>query len=501
MRDWRLSIGAIAILLGACGGGGAGAGGDHGGGDPDAAGSGGGGGSQGDPFAAQADTSEGLTNVGADLDAVLEHGALATACAEYAQAPGDRRKRLLCGKAMFFDESFGTAGIPKPLVTWLIDSFPDEVGPGFEKLGMIADPRSAEHVPLGLAPGAKLGTVDTLAFTCASCHFARLPDGRYAVGAPNHAYAYGRMNLDAAVLPALSIPGAKDSDHDPDALAAIQPLRDRMKADPAIGQALIAALLPLITGGGGAMPMFSKANEHWYARWRTGTMDFFIQPLPFDDQVHTVSKISALWGLPDASERAAHGIDSAMIGWTGSTVSELNFLTGFVDLGGGSLAAWPDDRLTPLADYLYSLRAPPALDPPDPAQVAAGRAVFDQACASCHGGPRGAGTRVYTYAEIGTDDAMQWWADGPDHDGAPCCGLRFGPGDALTHGIKAPRLVGLWAMTRLLHDGAIDSLEQLLCVAPRAGVAEPAFGDGGHRYGCELPAAARTDLIAFLRAH
>src|SRR5436190_10781287 len=84
-----------------------------------------------DPFTPQADGSEGLTNTSADLDAVLEHGALATACADYAADPGDRHARLLCGKAMFFDESFGTAGVPKPLLTWLIADFPDEVGAGF----------------------------------------------------------------------------------------------------------------------------------------------------------------------------------------------------------------------------------------------------------------------------------------------------------------------------------------------------------------------------------
>jgi len=479
----RESIAWIAAALAACG-----TSGSPPTGAPDA-------GSASDPFAAQPDTGEGLTNVSADLDAVLEHGALATACADYAKAPADRHLRLLCGKAMFFDEGFGTAGVPKPLLTWATSSFPDEVGPGFSKLGLIEDPRSSEHVPLGFPPGAKLGSVDTFAFGCASCHFARLPDGRYAVGAPNHAFEYGRMNLILAVLPALSIPGANEGDHDPDALAAIQPLRDRMKADPAIGQALLGALLPLL---GGTMPVFSKENEHWYARWRSGTMDFLIQPLPLDDRVHTVSKISALWGMPDAAEREAHGIGSAMIGWTGSTVSERNFLAGFVDIGGGVPADWPDDRFGPLLDYLYSLRAPA---PPSSSDSTQGRAVYVAHCQSCHGGPRGMGDHVYTYEEIGTDDAMRWWADGPDHDGAPCCGIAFQPGDLLTHGIKSPRLVGLWAMTRFLHDGAIDSLEQLLCLTPRRGVADPAFGDGGHTFGCDLPTADREAVLAYLRAH
>jgi hypothetical protein len=452
-----------------------------------------------DPFVAPADTSEGLTNISRDLDAVLEHGALATACADMAAAPGDRRLRLLCGKAMFFDESFATPGMPAPIATWLIDHFPDEVGPGFERFGMIADPRSPDGLPLGLPPGPPLGSVATVSFGCASCHFGRLPDGRYAVGAANHAYDYGGMILATTLLPALAVPGADPAAHDPDALAAIQPLRDRMAADPAIQNALLQALLPLIAGGGGMLPAFDRASEHWYARWRTGTMDFFIQPLPFDDGVHTVSKISPLWSLPGDDELDG---GSAMLGWTGGTASLHNFLAGFVDLGGGPLEQWPRERLGPLHDYILSLRAPLAETPPAAGQIAAGRAVWlDAGCQDCHGGPRGMGTELYSYDEIGTDAAMRWWADGPDHDGLPAGGLRFQPGDTLTNALKSPRLVGLWAMDRFLHNGALDSLEQLLCLAPRPGVTADAFGDAGHTYGCELPAADRERLLAYLSAH
>lgn len=452
-----------------------------------------------DPFVPQPDTSEGLTNVSADLEAVLEHGMLAGACEAYAAAPVDRRLRLLCGKAMFFYEGFGTAGVPAPLVDWMLENFPDDAGPGFSKVGMVADPFSTKGYPLGLAPGAPFGSVSSLAFTCASCHFARLPDGRYAVGAPNHVYEYGRMNLMLTLVPAMAMPGANEAAHDSDALAVVKPLRDRMAANPGIQSALITALLPLISGGNASLPAFAKENERYYAHWRAGTMDFFIQPLPFDDQVHTISKISALWGVPTESELAAHGIATAMLGWTGGTASVAHFLTGFVDLGGGKVAEWPDDRLAPLADYIASLRAPA------PASVAGdvtrGRELFVAECLSCHGGPRGMGDRVYSFEEIGTDDAIKWWADGPDHDGQPCCNLRFSPGDTITHAIKSPRLVGLWAMQRLLHNGALDSLEQLLCVEPRDGVTEPAFADRGHEFGCELPAADRAALLDYLRAH
>jgi hypothetical protein len=111
------------------------------------------------------------------------------------------------------------------------------------------------------------------------------------------------------------------------------------------------------------------------------------------------------------------------------------------------------------------------------------------------------GTEVYTYSEIGTDDAMAKWADGADGDGQLCCGLTLQPGDMLTRGIKSPRLVGLWAQQRFLHNGSLDSLEQLLCLMPRAHVEAPAFGDAGHEYGCDLGEADRKALLAYLQAH
>jgi mono/diheme cytochrome c family protein len=493
MRETSAIAVSFALMFGCTGGAASDDDGDDDGPDP----------STSDPFAAPPDRGAGLTDVSSDLDAVLEHGALATACADYERAPGDRRLRLLCGKAMFFDEAFGTSGVPKPIVTWLLDSFPDEVGPGFARFGMVADPRSAEGLPLGLPPGPQLGgNVDTVAFGCASCHFGRLPDGRYAVGAPNHDYAYGRHILVMTLLPSLAIPGADPNAHDADALAVVQPFRTRMDADPALGTALLTALLPLITGGGGALPAFDPRDEHHYATWADGTMDFLIAPLPLDDGVHTISKISSLWSFPDDDELRAAGADNLMLGWTGGTASLHNFLAGFVDIGGGPAGEWPRERLAPLHDYVMSLRAPEPLDAPAAAEVARGREVWlASGCQDCHGGPRGMGTEVYTYDEIGTDDAMRWWVDGPDHDGEPYNDIRFQPGDSITHGIKSPRLVGLWAMSRFLHNGSLDSLEQLLCVAPRPGVTEAAFADRGHTYGCDLSADDRGALLTYLRSH
>jgi hypothetical protein len=453
-----------------------------------------------DPFAPQPDTSEGLVNVSADLDAVLEHGALAGACDAWRAAPSDRRAMLLCGKSMFFDEGYGTAGVPTSFVTLLTQSFTSVVGTGFSKLGMIPDPRSPQStqgLPLGMAPGAKLGTADTLAFTCASCHFGRLPDGRYAVGAPNLDYQYGAHNLDLAVFPTVALSG-DTSKHDPEAIAIIQPLLDAVNANPALKANVLAALLPVV-GAAGSAPAFPATAEHLYATWKPGTMDFFIEPLPFNDHVHTISKISALWGIPSDAEVASSGMAGGLLSWTGATHTLLHFMEGFVTLGGGQIKDWADDKLAPVQAYVESLRAPANPTPPPPADVARGQTVYGAACIACHDGPRGSGKRVFTFDEIGTDAQLKLWVD-PQQTGQPCCSITFEPGDAVTHGVKAPRLVGTWAMKRFLHNGSVDSLDDVLCAhGSRGDVTEPAYGNGGHTFGCELADDDKRALLAYLR--
>ncbi|MEQ1565853.1 MAG: hypothetical protein ABMA64_09470 [Myxococcota bacterium] len=450
-----------------------------------------------DPFAPQPDQSEGLTNVSDDLDALLEHGALNGACDAWEANPGDRRLELLCGKSMFFYEGFGTLGIPTVLIDTLPELFPDELGPAFSRLGLVPHPTEPHGRPIGFGVGAPLGGNETLAMTCASCHFGPLGDGRYAVGAPNHGYAYGEHMLSILLIPAAASPLFRESDHDPEAIAAVRDVLDRLSDDPGVAIQLGLALLPLL---GVEVATVAVEQEGEYASWPPGTMDFVIDPLPIDDGVHTVSKISALWGIPsDAEVESAH-MEHAMLAWAGSAHSLDQFLQGFVQLGGGDVAAWPPERLAPLRSYIESLRAPEPLEPPDVDAVSRGEAVFRSAgCVECHAGPRGSGARIYTYDEIGTDAAMEAWAD-PDLDGEPCCGI--GDTDTvLTHGIKSPRLTGSAYFGRFLHNGSLGTLEEVLCLSPRPDDRGEPWSDAGHTYGCDLPDDERAALAVYLRAH
>lgn len=452
-----------------------------------------------DPFAAQPDTSEGLTNVSDDLGAILEHGALVSACDRWIADPSDRREELLCGKYMFFYEGFGTLGIPSVLFDYLPAAFEDELGPAYSKLGLVPHPTDPHGRPLGVGYGAPLEGNETLALTCASCHFGPLGDGRYAVGAPNHGYDYGRHMLALMLAPLAVSPTFKESEHNPEALAAVRPMLDRLDSEPMLKIQMGLELMPLL-GAAGATQQPDFDQEGQYASWRPGTMDFLIAPLPADDDVHTVSKILSLWGMPDDEEISSAHMPNAMLAWTGGAESLTEFLVGFVQIGGGDEAFWTEERLQPLVSYIESLRPPSPTEPQDASLVARGEELFSSAgCVECHGGPRGSGDRIYTFEEIGTDDAMYAWGD-PDLDGEPCCGL----GDAqtvLTHGVKSPRLAGLSSFKRLLHNGSLDTLEQLFCLEPRPEIEQVPWSAAGHTFGCEQSEDDRRALAAYLRAH
>jgi hypothetical protein len=416
------------------------------------------------------------------------------ACRHYARGVKDRATMLACGKWMFFYESFGTYGVPASLPKLLVTTFRDELGDGFERLGLIADPASADHLPFGMAPGRTIGLAQSIAFTCASCHLARLPDGRLAVGAPNHRYAYGHHILALTVFPSMAI--GKVKDHDESAVALLQPLLDHLKRKPQIWAKLGGALMEAM--GSFKIPVLSPAVERMYASWPPGTQDFVITPLAADDRVEIVGKIPSLFELPRDAEIQSSQMVHGMYGWTGNAQSLVSFMRGFISLGGGDPDKWPEEKLHPLIEYLYSLEAPKNPNPPPARLVAQGKAAFrDKGCLACHGGPRHSGKRVYTVQETGTDGALRHWLD-PEGKGGPCCDAKIA--DPLTRGIKSPRLNALWLQRRFLHNGALSSLEQLFCLEPRPKRETPLGGEG-HRETCDgLTVDDKQALIAYLRS-
>ena len=129
-----------------------------------------------------------------DLKRVLELEKLEGACEDYRTGDRSEKTRLRCGKWMFFYEHFGTVGVPSHLLEFFQQWYQPYFGPSFSSMGFIANPNSNDSIPIGLSESTqRMGSIKVHAFTCASCHFGKMPDGRYAVGYPNHQLDYGRF--------------------------------------------------------------------------------------------------------------------------------------------------------------------------------------------------------------------------------------------------------------------------------------------------------------------
>lgn len=425
-----------------------------------------------------ADPLEPTHDVDARLLAVLETDALEGSCDAVRAGDTSRVTRLRCGKQMFFRETFGTTGIPKRLLRFAQKYYRGFYGAGFARFGLVPDPNDDEGMPLGLAPSRD----GSLAFTCAACHFGQLPDGRYAVGFGNTRFQYGRFiaSLGAPLL--LSF----DANNPEVASAMRTQLAPHLNAarDRAGYPLEAAALGTLLLLQGSASP-FSVAVQEQHLALPPGVMDFLTPPL-LDDGVWTPSRILSLWNLPTQAQRTRAGMPHEMLSWNGGVPSLEVFVGGFTALGLGKNAT--AEQLAPLAEYIRTLSAPRSGTPPNEE----GERLFrERGCQGCHAGPSGEGTRVFGFAELETDAA---YANiyAPRPDGSLCCGFEGGAGIA-TRGIKAPRLEGVFAATRLLHDGSVSSLESLFCLEPRA--------VGGHRQSCVgLTDDEKRALISFLRA-
>ena len=222
-------------------------------------------------------------------------------------------------------------------------------------------------------------------------------------------------------------------------------------------------------------------------------------PLPIDDDVHTISTIMALWSIADAKDIADYRMQNALVGHTGVVQSLEEFIAGFVLLFNGQTQEWTEERLAPLVEFVYSLRAPDNPNPPLPSIVTEGEQLFvDKGYIDCHDGARGSSRYVFSFEEIGSDERMKLWLD-PDQDGEPCCDLTA----ELTQGLRGPRLVGMWTHGAFLHNGSMSSLDDSFCKnGTRPTITESPYSDRGHMFTCDdLTDAEKDALIAYLLAY
>ncbi len=144
-------------------------------------------------------------------------------------------------------------------------------------------------------------------------------------------------------------------------------------------------------------------------------------------------------------------------------------------LGNNSESRIPEVLAWAMAEYLRALPPPPPADEaPDEVSVADGAAVFeDVGCAECHAPPLYTSDARVEPAEIGAD---------------PAAARSRSRG---TGWYRVPSLRGVGSKAPYMHDGSIDSLEDLL---------DPDRGGDAHRFADGLPADDLDALLAFLRS-
>ena len=223
-----------------------------------------------------------------------------------------------------------------------------------------------------------------------------------------------------------------------------------------------------------------------------------------------LSLINGLFKAPPATSKAAE------IVWLATEMAEVR--ADPLDFGPHRILTdqqrhiafrYADEALYAIGMYLMSLEPPrnPDLAPPD--VLARGEQVFRrEGCANCHTPPN------YTNGKL---TVAEGWTPPPNHPNRddilpvsvgtdPGLALRTRKGTGL---YKVPSLRGLWYRPRLLHDGALASLEEMFAPARLnsdyvskgwnpPGTTTRAIP--GHRFGLALDADDKAALLAFLRS-
>jgi len=399
--------------------------------------------------------------------------------ADNALPPGDP---LYHGQYQFLYDTWGAEALdawpPADFLIGLMASEPDVFGDQFARFGFLPD--AHDELPIGLKRG--IADPTRVHETCSLCHTARLPDGRIWMGSPNEQLDFGGFQVEvnkrwvAAGHPSLF------GDLELRKLAALGP--GRADADSSDYPVVVPADFPTY------FTLGDRTATNYLGTGRNVRTEAYLSIFTFGA------------GNPDVMD---------------------------------GLVPFPDDkRVTTFLDFFGQLQ-PPDPPPQDPALVAAGKAVFASAgCAACHHPDDISQDGVVTAVDAAQPE-LQPGADpmyprgtiatDPQHrileTGASDTGSDSGYYDLLlfvqdnhlqvtgTDGYRVNDLRGLWATAPYLHDGSVQTLQDLLTPAAQrpqrwihGGFAFdttlPGNGAGGHEFGTTLSDQDKAALIAYL---
>ncbi len=424
-------------------------------------------------------------------------------------------------------------GVPFLIWTVLPEMFPEYLpgAGGYQSLGFVQE--KGRETPIGFSK--KTVGFPRIGFNCAACHSGTFrtepePARQTVLTAPSTRADFQRYARFLAAA------GADRRFTEDNVLRAIERRVDLSWLDRALYRYII---IPR-TRDGLREQQRRLAWMNSRPDWGRGRIDPFnpvkfhqLRLDPAKDRTIGNSDMEPLWQMGKKSGYSLH--------WDGlnDNLTEV-VLTGAIGDGATSLTgeapskSLPVDDLKRIEEFIKQARPPEYPFPIDRRLAASGERTFQSRCASCHefGGKR-TGT-VIPLEEVGTDRNRldMWTREAADRYNEyareyPFNFTRF----VKTNGYVSVPLDGVWLRAPYLHNGSVPTLEDLLeppgdrakhfyrgydvydrkrtgfihqgAEARRLGfeydVRVPANGNGGHRYGTDLPAGEKRALIEYLK--
>jgi CxxC motif-containing protein (DUF1111 family) len=166
-----------------------------------------------------------------------------------------------------------------------------------------------------------------------------------------------------------------------------------------------------------------------------------------------------------------------------------------------------DEALYALSLYLQSLKPPPNPNPASEDSRVGQKIFHREGCSGCHVPP------LYTNNKLTLAEGFQSPKERPSSLDVLPVSVGTDPGLAMqtrkgTGYYKVPSLRGVWYRGHYLHDGSLSSLEEMFNperlkdTHVPGGYSPPGVKNRaikGHKFGLNLDARERAQLIAFLR--
>lgn len=393
-------------------------------------------------------------------------------------------------------------------------------------------------LPVGIAKSRKLG-IDLVWFNCSVCHFGQYRTAEDAP--PVHVAGMPANTLDLGRFTETVLRISDDPRLAPEPL--LQAMRRAGvglgKVDEAIWRVAVFPRMreEMLERAARLQPLIDRQPD-----WGPGRVDTFnpYKVLEFDMAPAGLSYDEVVGAADFPSIFHQHLREGMSLHWDGNNPS-LDERNRSAALGAGVTPDSIDHHsIRRIAAWLGDLAPPPSPHTPDPASVEAGREIYMEACAACHG-YQGTDGYVFEGEYLGTVldiDTIATDRARLDSYTEAFSSLQkellfAGTPYAFTHFVKtngyanAP-LDGLWLRGPYLHNGSVPTLADLLkppaerpvaflrtsdVLDPAGGFVSPACepgapgcldtrlpgnGNGGHSYGTDLPPDAKADLLAYL---